>query len=206
MDTRVIEATPWAPLLEDIYGRDETELAALGAQRLKGSVSGAAIYVAADRLPVGDWYAVTIVPESVVLTQADRVAAIVLVGLLIGFLAVLVLIWVVTRYLSRRLTLATDAARRIAHDDLTVHVGSTGGDETGDLLRATEHMADKLRDGVRRRRELMVDLASTVTSIRSAAEVQAATVNDFGASTSQVAAATREISATSMELARTVST
>jgi len=205
MRLRVIESTPWAPILEDIYGHSEEELAGQGATATKDPVSGAAIYVAADRLPTADWYAVTIVPESVVLAQADRVAFIVLLGLLIGFLAVVVLVWIVTHYLSDRLTLATDAARRIAHDDLSVHLGETGGDETGDLLRATEHMADKLRDGVRRRRELTVDLTATVTSIRSAAEVQAATVNDFGASTSQVAAATREISATAMELARTVS-
>jgi methyl-accepting chemotaxis protein len=205
LDTSIVEDTPYAPILEKAYTADAEQLHTAGAQRTSDPTSGAAIYLAADVLPTTDWTAVTIVPESVVLTQADRVAAIVLVGLLIGFLAVLVLVLIVTRYLSQRLGLATDAARAIAHDDLTVHIDTTGGDETGDLLRATEHMADKLRDGVRRRRELMVDLTSTVTSIRSAAEVQAATVNDFGASTSQVAAATREISATSMELARTVS-
>ncbi|MFN8623110.1 MAG: methyl-accepting chemotaxis protein [Chloroflexota bacterium] len=206
MQLRVIESTPWAPVLESVYGRSEEQLHAQGATHATDPTTGQAIYVAAERMPTTDWYAVTVVPESVVLSQADRVAMIVLIGLTLGFLAVLVLVWILTRYLGRRLALATDAANRIADDDLTVHLLETGGDETGELLRATEHMADRLRDDVRRRRELMVDLTSTVTSLRSAAEVQASTVNDFGASTSQVAAATREISATSMELARTVST
>ena len=94
---------------------------------------------------------------------------------------------------------------RIATGDLTVRIERPGGDETGSLLRSVDRMVASLREDVNRRRALAVDLTSTVTSIRSAAEVQAASVGDFGASTSQVAAATREISATSTELARTVS-
>ena len=138
MRLRVIESTPWAPVLEAVYGRTEEQLAEAGAIPTKDPVTGASIYVAADRMPTTDWYAVTIVPESVVLAQADRIALIVTIGLLIGFLAVLLLVWILTSYLSRRLSVATEAARRIADDDLTMHLDQSGGDETGDLLRATE--------------------------------------------------------------------
>lgn len=200
-----IEQTEWLPILQQVYGHSEAELSAAGAVTATRPGDGSTVYFAGHRVPSSDWFVVTVVPESVILAKADSVQRIVIVGLLLILIGIVVLVLFSMRYVSRRVGMAAAAADRIASNDLSVDLGHAGGDETGDLLRSVGGMVASLRDDVQRRRMLTVDLTATVTSIRSAAEVQAASVSDFGASTSQVAAATREISATSQELARTVS-
>ncbi len=200
-----IEATQWAPILKQVYGHTEAELAAGGAMTAARPGDRSSVYFAGDRIADSDWYVVTIVPESIILGKAASIQRIVIVGLLTILGATVVLVVFSMRYVSRRVGMAAAAADRIASNDLSVNLGRAGGDETGDLLRSIGSMMERLREEVQRRRLLSADLASTVASIRSATEVQAASVSDFGASTSQVAAATREISATSQELARTVS-
>jgi len=199
-----IEDSPWAPVLTSVFGKSNAELAAMGAQLTAAPGTGEPTYYAAYRIDSTGWYIVAIAPEAIVLEQANAILVFIVGGLLTLLLLVTIIVGGAARYVSRRVGLAATAADRVAANDLTVEIADAGGDETGDLLRAIGRMVERLRDGVQRRRELTVDLTSTVTSIRSAAAVQAASVNDFGASTSQVAAATREISATSQELARTV--
>jgi len=202
---QTIEATPWYPILRELFGRTDAELLARGAVLATDPETGGPIYVAARSVPSSGWTAITIAPEAVVAARATSVMWILIAGLVVIILCITAIIVGAATYVGRRVRLAAEAADRITDGDLTVRIERSGGDETGALLRSVARMAGALREDVKRRRELTVDLTSTVTSIRSAAEVQAASVNDFGASTSQVAAATREISATSQELARTVS-
>jgi methyl-accepting chemotaxis protein WspA len=201
-----IEAVPgWSPLLSQVYQASASRLAAAGAQTTTDPETGARLYYAAKRIPSGDWTLLITAPESTILAQATDVMWITIAGLAVIVIGILLLVIGAVRYVSGRLRAAASAADRVADNDLTVHLGDVSGDGIGDMLRSVDRMVESLREDVNRRRALAVDLTSTVTSIRSAAEVQAASVGDFGASTSQVAAATREISATSNELARTVS-
>jgi methyl-accepting chemotaxis protein WspA len=123
----------------------------------------------------------------------------------IGVVAVMaVLMWRITSRLSRRIRLATEAAKKVASGDLTVRVDETSKDESGELLGAIGTMTLSLHSLVGRVKKSSIQLISTATQLRAVTQQQESTVNGFGASTSEIAAAVQEISATSQELLTTM--
>ncbi len=79
-------------------------------------------------------------------------------------------------------------------------------DETGRLWHSMSAMADSLNSLVGQVQQSSVQLVSTATGIESAAHAQEAVIANFGASTTQVVAAAKQISATSQELSQTMET
>lgn len=78
-------------------------------------------------------------------------------------------------------------------------------DETGSLLRAVMVMITNLNRIIGQVKSSSIQLISTATEISSTAKMQETTVNDFGASTNQIAAAVKQISSTSLELFKAIS-
>ena len=114
----------------------------------------------------------------------------------------------VARRFSRPIRTAVDVARRVASGDLrptdTTLDPAAGSDETGLLLTAIGAMTNNLRGLIGRIQKSSVALISTATAIQATSSEQQQVIADYGASTSQAVAAVKEISATSLELLRTM--
>ena len=67
---------------------------------------------------------------------------------LAAIVAAIALAVVITRSITRPLHRAVSVAETVAGGDLTMHVGSSAQDETGQLLRALDAMGARLRDTV----------------------------------------------------------
>jgi methyl-accepting chemotaxis protein WspA len=120
---------------------------------------------------------------------------------------VLFMAWIMGRLasaLAHRLSVATEAATRVADGDLTRTFDSTGSDEAGRLLGALRSMTHGLTNLVARVKKGSIELLSTATELSSTSMQQENTINAFGASTTEIAAAVKEISATSDALLGTM--
>ena len=101
----------------------------------------------------------------------------------------------VTRLITRPLREALSAAESVAKGDLTVHVASSGRDETGQLLEAIKAMVGRLSRIIAEVRGAADSLAgaseqvsATAQSISQAASEQAASVEETSASVEQMGA------------------
>ncbi len=123
-------------------------------------------------------------------------------------LVVVVMAWFARRAaatLSDRVQLVSDVADRVAQGDLTTAVPTTDDrDETGRLLTAIGRMTQSLRGLVTRVKQASVVLMSTATEFAATSRQQESTVQGFGASTNEIAAAVKQIAATSQELLATM--
>ena len=77
-------------------------------------------------------------------------------------------------------------------------------DESGQLLQAIKDMVGSLNGLLLQVKNATIQLVSTATRITGTAKAQEATIQDFGASTTQIAAAVSQITATSRELLNTM--
>jgi methyl-accepting chemotaxis protein WspA len=137
----------------------------------------------------------------------DRSRTLLLLGsailLVVGFMALYA--HSSARTLSRRIQQAAEVAHRVASGDLATDVPpGNDKDEAGRLLTAIGGMTQSLRALVTRAKQASIELMSTATEFAATSRQQEATVQSFGASTNQIAAAVKEISATSQELMTTM--
>ena len=107
---------------------------------------------------------------------------------------------VAARSISRPVVFAAKTASRLATGDLTLSFKTTGADETGVLLRALRTMIDGLSVLLRQVQQASEQLSGIAARIASTARDQESTVMNFSGSTSEVAAASRQIGATGQEL------
>jgi len=141
--------------------------------------------------------------EAFALVRHQRWATAVLVG--VTLLAVAVVALTVSRTISRPVREAARVAEAVASGDLTrqvVQVYAPG--EAGQLLDAVRTMTRDLRVLISKIQRSSVSLMSTATEIAATSKQQEQTVIDYGASTSQAAAAVKQITATGNELLKTM--
>jgi methyl-accepting chemotaxis protein WspA len=119
-------------------------------------------------------------------------------------LSVLAMAWLASRSIGRmtqRIHLASEIANRVAAGDLSTEMPSVDArDVTGGLLGAIATMSGNLRALVSRVKQASIELMSTATEFAATSRQQEQTVQGFGASTNQIAAAVKQISATHVEL------
>jgi methyl-accepting chemotaxis protein WspA len=104
-----------------------------------------------------------------------------------------------TQVLNRRVQEMASGA-----SNLTARVDVQSRDEFGQLAAGINALIAKIQVVVQRVREASVHLLSTAAQIAATAKQQETMVHGVGSSTSQIAAAVREISATGKELAGTM--
>lgn len=128
-------------------------------------------------------------------------------GILLAVTVVVVILMalLLARSLTRPIRAAARVAQSVAGGDLTASCTVMAGGEAGQLVSAIKKMTDYLRGLIGKIQLSSVTLMSTATEIAATSKQQEQTMADFGASTSQAAAAVNQISATSRELLRTVS-
>ncbi|WP_269539956.1 methyl-accepting chemotaxis protein [Cerasicoccus fimbriatus] len=167
-------------------------------------LSGEESYLASAYIPTGGWRIAMTVPESVITgpTWGDIERAII-VGL-IGIMTVLLIIVIFANRFSARIKHANDLAQAVADGNLTHEVEIVTNDETGQLLKAIELMVENLNNLLLQVKNSTIQLVSTATRISGASKSQEVAIQDFGASTQQIASAVNQISATSRELLDTM--
>lgn len=151
------------------------------------------------------WVFACRIPESVALAEVRARAAwsAGTLGLALAFIIGGTLF--VSRRIAGRVRGAAEAADRIARGDLTRSVPeSTAGDETGGLMRSMRDMDRTLNLVVGNVKQASIRLASTATEIQAASKQQEASASTFGAASSHIATAVKEISATGADLVRTM--
>lgn len=195
-----LEDTPYAAIIEPAYRQTSGDTFALATDPLDGE----ATYFASARIPTGQWTLLMAVSRDEILAPVRRALAesIVLSGL--GILLVLAILITLMRSIAQRIELAAEAASRVSDGDLTVRIASTGGDETGALLRAIDAMVKSLRALVGAVQHSSVRLVSSANELAVAARREDAQIQEFGTSSSEIAAAVKEISTTSRELVHTM--
>lgn len=92
-------------------------------------------------------------------------------GIVIAFIAALLLGMFISRLISRPIATAVDCAQRIAQGDLTQHISSTSRDEAGQLLKALGDMQASLKTTIQQ-------IASASEQLASAAEELTAVTDD----------------------------
>lgn len=198
--TKPIEATPYGAILQPVFAPNAGETFSLATDPLRGQT----YYFAGTSIPTGDWTLVMAVPRDTLLAPVRRMTYENVGMSVIGTLIVLGILVGLMGSIARRVGLAADAASRVSDGDLTVRVDPSGSDETGALLRAIDAMVKSLRALVGAVQHSSVRLVGTANELAVAARREEAQIQEFGTSTSQIAAAVKEISTTSQELVRTM--
>ena len=140
--------------------------------------------------------------EAFDLVYHQRLAAASLLGATTAIVALAAIL--IARGVSRPIQDAAQVAARVAAGDLTARVTTHATGESGKLLEAVEAMTGDLRALIGRIQRSSIALLSTATEIAATSRQQEQTLIDYGASTSEAAAAVKEISATSHELLKTM--
>ncbi len=126
---------------------------------------------------------------------------------LFGLIGLLVIpfAFVVARTFTQPIVEASKVAQRVASGDLaTVAEGRLATGEVGELQQGLRSMTGQLRGLIGQVQHSIVTVMSASAQIAATARQQQQTVDDFGISTTEVAAAVNEISATSQELLHTM--
>jgi methyl-accepting chemotaxis protein WspA len=142
------------------------------------------------------------VDEAFDLIYHQRLATVSLLGVITAIVAIAAIL--IARGISRPIQDAAQVAERVAAGDLTARVTTHATGEAGKLLEAVDTMTGDLRALIGRIQKSSIALLSTATEITATSRQQEQTLIDYGASTSQAAAAVKEISATSHELLKTM--
>ncbi|MFM7074669.1 MAG: methyl-accepting chemotaxis protein [Planctomycetaceae bacterium] len=188
-----VDARGWVNLLEDL--RRDSEMVRGGVER----TSSAGLQAGAD-VPTSGWTVVVHLAWNAITRRVQRpmfdilLAACGALGLLLAALT-----WLAGR-VRRRVRSAAAAARRVAEGDLTVVLQKGGSDETGQLLRDLSHMTHSLRSIVEQVKHAGSDLSATSRDLAAAEADQEEAIHSLGASTTEAAAASRQISVTGREL------
>ena len=123
-------------------------------------------------------------------------------------ISVVVMAWVAARAIERmtgRIRMASDIANRVAAGDLSTEMPHVDArDVTGGLLGSIATMSGNLRALVSRVKQASIELMSTATEFAATSRQQEHTVQGFGSSTNQIAAAVKQINSTHQELLTTM--
>ena len=106
------------------------------------------------------------------------------------------------RKLARRIGEAADAARDVADGDLTNVYPVRGSDEASHLMGSMNDMTTRLNGLVSQVRVVTLSITGTATEMAGSSRQQEEVAQGFGASSSEIAAAVRQITTTGAELVR----
>ncbi len=122
---------------------------------------------------------------------------------LIGLIAITIALIIPAIQITRRVRRAVGVADEIASGNLSTEIAVTyGGDETESLLRSLDSMAKALQTIVHGVKQATVTINSTATQLAATAREQDGSSQSLGASTTQIAAAIKEISTTAADLSQ----
>ena len=195
--------------------RDREFLPALQAgeaARLAGALTRMQQFYESHRLAINEVVRLSKLQNAARETSAVNVVSgltryLVVLAILI-LISVIVMAWVAARAIERmtgRIRMASDIANRVAAGDLSTEMPHVDArDVTGGLLGAIATMSGNLRALVSRVKQASIELMSTATEFAATSRQQEHTVQGFGSSTNQIAAAVKQINSTHQELLTTM--
>ena len=194
--TRTLDRTAWAGVLPSLI-KDNAEVS---SAFLTNPVTGAETLHAHAIVATGGWHVVVEVPPA---RLASEVIGSVARNLVIGLIGIVVVVALLVRMavkLARRIREAAGAARDVADGDLTRVYPVDGTDEAGALMSSMNDMTARLNELVARVRGVTLGITGTATELAGASRQQEEVAQTFGASSAEIAAAVRQITATGSEL------
>ena len=195
--TRPVEQTPWGRSLAPLLDATEESKTAY----ISNPITGETTLHAMARVPTGGWRVIVEVPASMLGMQVWRQVALNFVVAIVGAIVMVAMLVSMAVKLSRRIRAVADAAREVADGDLTRTHESTGvQDEAAALVDSMGDMTTRLNDLVSRVRSVTLGITGTATQMAGASRQQEEVAHGFGASSAEIAAAVRQITATGSEL------
>ena len=194
--TRPLDQTPWADSLPPLVA-DRAE----GVSRfLRNPVTGQETLHAHAVVRTGGWHVVIEVPPDRLSAEVFRSVS---MNLMIGLCGIVLVVALLVRMavkLARRIRHAAEAARDVADGDLTHAYEVKGSDEASALMVSMNDMTHRLNELVSRVRGVTLGITGTATELAGASRQQEEVAQTFGASSAEIAAAVRQITATGTEL------
>ena len=196
VSARPLLDTPWGKTIAPMLNEESNS----SIQLVTNPLTGDETWHARSRVALGGWDVVVEVPYSLYKTDVGRSLMINLLIGLTGLAIMLVLLLRMAVKLSRRIRVAASAARDVADGDLTRSYEVQGMDEAGELLGSMNDMTRRLNDLVCRVRGVTLNISGTATQMSGSSRQQEEVAQSFGSSSSEIAAAVRQISTTGSEL------
>ena len=200
--TKKVDETTYASFLGHFVDRADRDGE---VQDLTDPISGASMLAVGVRISAGEWTLIFTKPREVVVgpIRAEVTRNAIFFGL--ALLAAGGLVTWTAIHTSRRMKIAAVAADAIAAGNLSTDIPSCPlNDEAGVLTRSLQRMQTNLNSLLVSVKTAGVTLDSGALELSATSREQEDMAHRFGESSSQIAAATRQISTTGTELSRTV--
>ena len=166
---------------------------------------GRELLVASVHLVDGDWRLICTKPREVVIASIRTEVWISALIFASGLGLSMALVGWISISTGRRVRAAAVAADAISDGDLSVVIpDSDSNDEAGVLLRSLQQMKENLNGLISSVQSAGVTLDSSALELSATSREQEGVAHRFGESSSQIAGATKQISATGMELTQTI--
>ncbi len=166
---------------------------------------GRELLVASVHLVDGDWRLICTKPREVVVASIRTEVWISALMFTSGLGLSMALVGWISISTGRRVRAAAVAADAISDGDLSVVIpDSDSNDEAGVLLRSLQQMKENLNGLLSSVQSAGVTLDSSALELSATSREQEGVAHRFGESSSQIAGATKQISATGMELTQTI--
>ncbi|MCE9619119.1 MAG: methyl-accepting chemotaxis protein [Planctomycetes bacterium] len=200
LKTQEVASTPWGPVLAPLLKGSDSATA-----WLEDPIAKSQTVFATAKIPTGGWTVLVEIPAGEIqgrifnfamVSGSIAVASIVLVTILLVRLAM---------RLAGRIRKGVQAASIVAQGDLSRSFADPSNlDESGKLLQTMDEMGQRLAGLVGKVREATIAITGTANQMTAASHQQDEVAQSFGASSSEIAAAIRQISTTGAELFRTM--
>ncbi len=198
-ETKVGES-PYASLF-DRFTQQSQRSEAFVLEAMDPVLGTVCIYAVSTVVP-GDWTLVVRQPVSVVAAPARSLLTNNAIIVLVGLGVVGSILFLVARPVIDRIERSATAVQQVAEGQLCTNIkADTARDETGVLVRGVVQMTTRLRSLAEEVQMARLELDEVAREVMETSDREAKAASGFGASTTEIAAAVREIAATTSELA-----
>lgn len=199
LQATLVKDSPFGPLFAESLDRRGRTFEAVDP------ILGDTCVYSAATVPTGGWTLIARKPKDELYAALASTMMTNLLTALVGIALVVVVILAFAFAIRRRVGRALVAAEQIASGDLTqAIVVDTARDETGDLVRGLSRMSEHLNTLVGKVQQESIRINSTANELAATSRQQEEAVSGFGASTSEIAAAAKQIASTTTELVQTM--
>ena len=202
LKTKEVAATVWAPIFQPLLTSTDSETLWMDDPTTKTET-----IFAAAKIPAGGWTVLVQVPPGIIQSRISNFTWTNSIITGVGIIVVASLLMRLAKRLAGKIKNAAAAAAFVAQGDLSRRYADPNNlDESGQLLESMDVMGQRLSSLVGKVREATITITGTANEMTAASRQQDEVAQSFGASSSEIAAAIRQISTTGSELFRTMET
>ncbi len=202
LKTKSVATTTWGAIFQPLLEVKDSK-----AVWMEDPMSKSETIFAVAKISSGNWTVLVEVPPG---TIQATIANFVWANSLVegaGIIVVALLLMRLAKRLAGKIKNAAAAAAFVAQGDLSRRYADPNNlDESGQLLESMDVMGQRLSSLVGKVREATITITGTANEMTAASRQQDEVAQSFGASSSEIAAAIRQISTTGAELFRTMET